>query len=83
MTTDRWITFDCFGTLIDWHAGYRALLTPIAGGRTRELIRAYHALERTLEVERPHRLYRDVLTTGLEQSARQIGLGRRWAPWRA
>jgi 2-haloacid dehalogenase len=74
MTTDRWISFDCFGTLIDWHAGYRAILTPIAGGRTTELIAAYHGLERTLEAERPHRLYRDVLTTGLEQAARQIGL---------
>jgi 2-haloacid dehalogenase len=74
MTTDRWITFDCFGTLIDWHAGYRGLLTPITGERTEELIRAYHALERALETERPHRLYRDVLTTGLQQAARQIGL---------
>jgi 2-haloacid dehalogenase len=74
MTTDRWISFDCFGTLIDWHAGYRAILAPIAGGRTAELIAAYHDRERTLEAERPHRLYRDVLTAGLEQAARQIGL---------
>ena len=21
MTSDRWITFDCFGTLVDWRAG--------------------------------------------------------------
>ncbi len=74
MTTDRWITFDCFGTLIDWHAGYRAILAPIAGQGTGALIAAYHGFERTLEAERPHRLYREVLTTGLAQAARQIGL---------
>jgi 2-haloacid dehalogenase len=74
MTADRWITFDCFGTLIDWHAGYRAILTPIAGERTADLITAYHSFEPTLEAERPHRLYRDVLTAGMEQAARQIGL---------
>jgi len=49
MTTDRWVTFDCFGTLIDWHTGYRAILAPIADGRTDELIQAYHSFERTLE----------------------------------
>ena len=93
MTTDRWITFDCFGTLIDWHAGYRAILAPIAGQRTDALIGAYHGLERTLETERPHRLYREVLTEGLAQAARQIGLelppveadavARKWGelPW--
>jgi 2-haloacid dehalogenase len=74
MTTERWITFDCFGTLIDWHAGYRAILGPIAGARTDELIKAYHGFERTLEAERPHRLYREVLAMGLDRAARQIGL---------
>jgi 2-haloacid dehalogenase len=74
MTTDRWVTFDCFGTLIDWHTGYRAILAPIADGRTDELIQAYHSFERTLEAERPHCLYRDVLTTGLNRAAEQIGL---------
>jgi 2-haloacid dehalogenase len=74
MTTDRWITFDCFGTLIDWHAGFRRILTPIAGGRTEELIGVYHGFERALEAERPHRLYREVLTTGLGRAARQLGL---------
>lgn len=74
MATERWITFDCFGTLIDWHRGYRAILAPIAGGRTDALIKAYHGFERTLEAERPHRLYREVLTLSLERAARQIGL---------
>jgi 2-haloacid dehalogenase len=24
--TDRWATFDCYGTLIDWHGGIRTAL---------------------------------------------------------
>ncbi len=89
MATDRWISFDCFGTLIDWHGGFRALLAPLAGGRTGELLDAYHRFERALEAERPHRLYREVLTIGLERAAGEIGvalppaeadvLARRWA----
>jgi 2-haloacid dehalogenase len=74
MAHDRWVTFDCFGTLIDWSGGFRTILAPVAGERTEELERTYHSFERRLEVEQPHRLYRDVLTTGLAQAAQEIGL---------
>ncbi len=71
---DKWITFDCFGTLVDWHAGFAAILRPVAGDRTAELINAYHEFERPLEQERPHLLYRDVLKEGVARAARKIGL---------
>src|SRR5438552_1722091 len=74
MSGDHWVTFDCFGTLVDWHSGYRRILSPIAGDRTDELIRAYHEFEQAIEAERPHRLYKEVLTAGLEQGARTIEL---------
>lgn len=74
MSGDRWVTFDCFGTLVDWHSGYHQILSPIAGDRTEALIRAYHEAERAIETERPHRLYKDVLAAGLEQGAQKIGL---------
>ncbi len=70
----RWVTFDCYGTLVDWNAGFAAILEPLAGSRTGELIDVYHRHERALEAETPHRLYRDVLTTGLLQAADEIGL---------
>jgi 2-haloacid dehalogenase len=70
----RWVTFDCFGTLVDWNTGFRAILEPVAGDRTSELIDVYHRLERLLEAETPHRLYRDVLMTGLLRAADEIGL---------
>jgi 2-haloacid dehalogenase len=72
--TDRWISFDCFGTLIDWHAGFAAILRPLAGDRTAELTAAYHEFERPLEQESPHRLYREVLKEGVARAAAKIGL---------
>ena len=70
----RWVTFDCFGTLVDWNSGFDAILRPIAGEKTAPLIEAYHRFERLLEAESPHRLYRDVLTEGLMSAAGEIGV---------
>jgi 2-haloacid dehalogenase len=72
--SERWITFDCFGTLVDWHGGFASLLRPVAGERTGELIRAYHEFEPVLERDRPHRAYRDVLIEGVRRAAEKIGL---------
>lgn len=72
--SNKWITFDCFGTLVDWHTGFADILRPVAGDRTAELIAAYHEFERALEQERPHRLYRDVLKEGVARAAAKIGL---------
>jgi 2-haloacid dehalogenase len=69
MNRDRWITFDCFGTLIDWLGGFRTILSPIAGARAGLLLAAYHEAERLLEADRPHYLYRHVLTAGLARAA--------------
>lgn len=68
----RWVTFDCFGTLVDWHSGFSAILGPLVGGRTPEVVRAYHRFERLLEAERPHRLYRNVLITALVRAAAEV-----------
>jgi 2-haloacid dehalogenase len=70
----RWITFDCFGTLVDWNSGFSALLRSIAAERTPELIRAYHHFERLLEQERPHQLYKTVLKRGLTEAAQVAGI---------
>lgn len=72
--SDKWITFDCFGTLVDWHSGFADILRPVAGERTADLIAAYHEFERVLEQESPHRLYREVLKEGVARAAAKIGL---------
>ncbi len=70
----RWVTFDCFGTLVDWHGGFTALLRDIAGDRLRELLPAYHRHEREVEADQPHRLYREVLETALRRAAGDLGI---------
>ena len=73
-TRTRWVTFDCFGTLVDWQGAFAATLAPLAGDRVSDIVRAYHACERIVEREKPHRLYRDVLVTALTRAAAQRGV---------
>ena len=69
-----WISFDCFGTLADWHTGFDRLVRPWAGARTPELIKEYHEWERRLERQHPHLLYRQVLAGSLSGAAQAIGI---------
>ena len=52
---ERWATFDCYGTLIDWNAGLRAALG------SDELLQRYHEVEPQVEEESPGMRYRQVL----------------------
>jgi 2-haloacid dehalogenase len=61
---ERWVTFDCYGTLVDWNAGVRAALG------SDELLARYHELERDVEAEDPTRSYRDVTA----EVARRLGV---------
>lgn len=70
----KWVTFDCFGTLLDWQRGFRAILEPVAGNRTDELVHAYHEAELGTEAEAPGRTYKEVLTLTLKRAAEAIGL---------
>ena len=59
---DRWATFDCYGTLIDWNAGIREALAGIWPDEDPEvLLASYHEVEPGLEADGT-RSYRDVLT---------------------
>ena len=79
----RWVTFDCFGTLVDWHAGFRAALQPVAGADTAALLRAYHEHERLAEAERPHLVYKAVLAQSLSRAAAEVGVALGTAAERA
>jgi len=68
-TRTPWVTFDCFGTLVDWQAGFAAMLAPITGDRMWDVVRAYHESERLIEREKPHRPYKDVLAAALMRAA--------------
>jgi 2-haloacid dehalogenase len=63
---DRWATFDCYGTLIDWNGGIGRELERLFGAaRVPELLRRYHELEPELQREQPAATYREILTQAL------------------
>jgi 2-haloacid dehalogenase len=70
------LTFDCYGTLIDWETGLlgglRAAL-PDADVDDDELLAAY-ALHEAAAERPPYRTYREVLATGLRGVAADLGL---------
>ena len=55
---DRWVTFDCYGTLVDWWTGMGDAAESVAGERAGALLDAYHEQELILEAERPAHSYR-------------------------
>jgi 2-haloalkanoic acid dehalogenase type II len=54
------ITFDCYGTLVDWESGIRAAFESVGVGGD-EALRAYAEIEPKVE-SGPYRSYREVLT---------------------
>jgi 2-haloacid dehalogenase len=71
---DRWATFDCYGTLIDWNGGIRAELERLFGveGAPR-LLERYHELEPEVQAE-AYRSYAEVLTLTLMRLAEEEAL---------
>jgi len=75
----RVMTFDCYGTLIDWETGIRnafrsaMLRTGASQGFESKAFELYEEEERRVERERPHLLYRDVLSKTCLSVARRIG----------
>ena len=67
MARDRWATFDCYGTLIDWDGGIRGQLArAFSNERAGELLERYHELEPELEAD-GKLSYREVLTEAMRQ----------------
>jgi 2-haloacid dehalogenase len=72
---ERWATFDCYGTLVDWNGGIREELEKLFGAeRADELLVRYHELEPRIQAARPGSSYREVLTIALERLASETGL---------
>ncbi len=71
------ITFDCYGTLIDWRSGIRDAFARAAASEdvavdAEALLDAYNAFEPEVEQER-YRSYRDVLTETAARAAQSLG----------
>ena len=72
---ERWATFDCYGTLIDWNGGIGRQLERLFGvEQAPRLLHRYHELEPEVEREQPTRSYREVLNVTLQRLAESEGL---------
>jgi 2-haloacid dehalogenase len=71
---DRWATFDCYGTLIDWETGIGTELERVLGPSDGELLRRYHELEPRVQAQRPDASYREVMADVLAQLAAERGV---------
>src|SRR6478735_3375663 len=72
---ERWATFDCYGTLVDWNGGIREQLERLFGvERADELLARFHRIEPEIQAASPGLSYREVLTIALEQLSDETGL---------
>ena len=84
---ERWASFDCYGTLIDWDSGVRAELARVFGDdRADELLARYHEIEPELQAS-GERAYREVLTESMRRlgapAGDEHGLAESLPGWRA
>jgi 2-haloacid dehalogenase len=83
---ERWATFDCYGTLIDWDGGIRAELARVFGDDQAEaMLERYHEVEP--EVQRDSTLsYRQVMTDTMRllgaPAGEEHGLAEALPGWR-
>jgi 2-haloacid dehalogenase len=75
-----WLTFDCYGTLIQWDEGLTNAVKQILAQRhhssvdANALIEIYDRYEHELEQTPPHRTFRDVAGTALALAMRELEL---------
>src|SRR3954471_6779359 len=84
---ERWVTFDCYGTLIDWDGGVRTELARVFGeDRADMLLVRYHEVEPDLQKDGSRR-YRDVWTDAMRRlgapAGQEHGLADSVPGWRA
>jgi 2-haloalkanoic acid dehalogenase type II len=72
------LSFDCYGTLIDWETGLLAVLAPWARARSleltgEELLTAYAQAEAAVEAEHPAEAYPEVLARAMRLVGEHLG----------
>jgi 2-haloacid dehalogenase len=73
------MSFDCYGTLIDWEAGLKAVLHPWAVQRgldveDEQLLTAFSAHESAAEAEHPTERYPDILARSMRALGQELGV---------
>ncbi len=77
LTAVEVLSFDCYGTLIDWEAGIAAVLRPWADevgldASDEELLTTYAGHEATVARKRPGALYPEVLAAAFRRVGREL-----------
>src|SRR2546421_230212 len=74
------ITFDCYGTLVQWREILLRELADVAKAEGRgpeeavALLDAFPRISKVLTTEKPHRLYKEVLRVGFRNALKLHGL---------
>src|SRR3954454_2578814 len=85
----RWVTFDCYGTIVDWNSTLTGALAEVFGGEDVAALEAgFHDAERRVKHGAGYRRYRDILQACVRDMAAARGrrlddveadaLGRAW-----
>ncbi len=75
-----WLTFDCYGTLIDWetgiHSAFKQAFRSARLSKTQEsrIFQIYEQEERKIEKDRPFRTYSEVLSLASSRAAKKLGI---------
>jgi len=75
----EFVTFDCYGTLIDWETGIQGAFKRALEGmglnesQEEELFELYQEEEKKIERQMPYRKYREVLAMAASAAARRFG----------
>ena len=83
LTDFKVLTFDCYGTLIDWETGMVEALAPLAARADRpigrdEILAAHARHEAAQQKMTPARLYRDLLAVVYKRLAEEWGVHAAW-----
>ena len=83
LTDFKALTFDCYGTLIDWELGMIEALKPLTSKarlplKRDEILEAHARHESSQQVQTPSKLYRDLLATVYRRLAEEWGVATSW-----
>ena len=84
LTDFKALTFDCYGTLIDWESGMVEALTPLTDkvgkALTRnEILEAHAQHESSQQLQTPTKVYRDLLPIVYRRLAEEWGVSVGWS----
>ncbi|MCS7192056.1 MAG: haloacid dehalogenase type II [Armatimonadetes bacterium] len=78
MSKFSWVTFDCYGTLIDWDTGIRNFLSKLLARKgvfvdLDRIHRCWEEIQFEL-IQREYRPYKDILRLSLEATLKEFGI---------